>query len=250
MRRSTFFRGLIALALLPLLLAASATAAPSTGAFALVGHEPLMSRGMNAAIAVHGDYAYIGSRTDGGHEDMPHGGILIVDVSDPSDPTLINEEPIDAHPGESSRELRVWRSQDVLMVLNTNCGVGDALHHCTQPSISNFRFYDISGSNATDPQLLNQFNADTHEFFLWEDPGNPQRALLFAGNASSTCATRGGSPSCPFSVWDISPVVNGEAPVTLFSGLHGYTTGALHSLSVSNDGTRAYFALLEGGFAV
>jgi hypothetical protein len=57
-------------------------------------------------------------------------------------------------------------------------------------------------------------------------------------------------------------VRNGQAPVELFSGLHGYTrfppapapvqvpTGALHSLSVSNDGTRAYFALLTGGFAV
>jgi hypothetical protein len=92
------------------------------------------------------------------------------------------------------------------------------LHHCTQPSISNFRFYDISGENARSPLLLHQFN--------------------------------GGSPSCPFSVWNISPVVRGGAPVTLFSGLHGYSTGALHSLSISNDGSRAYFALLEGGFAV
>ena len=48
-----------------------------------------MNRGMNAAIAVHGDYAYIGSRTDGGHEGMPHGGIMVVDISDPSDPTLL-----------------------------------------------------------------------------------------------------------------------------------------------------------------
>ena len=47
------------------------------------------------------------SRTDGGHEDMPHGGIMIVDVSDLSNPTLITDEPIDANPGESSRELRV-----------------------------------------------------------------------------------------------------------------------------------------------
>ena len=85
------------------------------------------------------------------------------------------------------------------------------------------RMIDISGANATDPQLLNQFNVDTHEFFLWEDPADPERALLFAGNASSTCATRGGSPSCPFSVWDISPVRDGQTPVTLFSGLHGYT---------------------------
>ncbi len=39
-----------------------------------------MNRGMNAAGAINGDYMYIGSRTDGGHEDMPHGGIMIVDI--------------------------------------------------------------------------------------------------------------------------------------------------------------------------
>src|SRR5687768_13005673 len=53
--------------------AGTAAAPPETvagdkrGAFRQIGHEPLMNRGMNAAIAIHGDYAYIGSRTDGGH---------------------------------------------------------------------------------------------------------------------------------------------------------------------------------------
>ena len=263
MSTSARSKALVAIATVMLVLpaAAMAASAPKIGSLTQVGHDPLMNRGMNAAMAIHGDYAYIGSRTDGGHEGMPHGGVMIVDISDPSDPTLLGP-PFDANAGESSRELRVWKSQDILVVLNTNCGVGDTLHHCTLPSISNFRFYDISGANATHPQLLNQFNADTHEFFLWEDPGNPERALMFAGNASSTCGTRGGSPSCPFAVWDISPVRNGQSPITLFSGLHGYTrfpaapepvlkpTGGLHSLSVSNDGTRAYFALLTGGFAV
>lgn len=124
------------------------------------------------------------------------------------------------------------------------------------------RFYDVSGANATQPRLLTQFDVDTHEFFLWQDPNDPERALILAGNASSTCGTRGGSPSCPLSVSDISPVRDGRPPTTLFSGLHGYTrfpaapapvekpTGGLHSLTVSNDGTRAYFALLTGGFAV
>ena len=91
-----------------------------------------MDRGMNAAPAVHGDYAYIGSRTDGGHEGMPHGGIMVVDVSAPDNPALVGG-PFGAQAGESTRELRVWRSQDILIVLNTNCGVGDALHHCTSP---------------------------------------------------------------------------------------------------------------------
>jgi hypothetical protein len=244
-----------------LMLLLPATASAQAGSLRQLGHEPLMNRGMNAAIAVHGDYAYIGSRTDGGHEGMPHGGVMVVDISEPSDPNLLGP-PFDAKAGESSRELRVWKSQDILIVLNTNCGVGDTLHHCTQPSISNFRFYDISGSNASDPQLLTQFNADTHEFFLWQDPKDPERALIFAGNAGSTCGTRGGSPSCPFSVWDISPVLDGGQPVTLYSNLHGYTrfpaapapveipTGGLHSLSVNNAGSRAYFALLTGGFAI
>jgi hypothetical protein len=260
MFRSVRCAALCGAAALMLLLPATATG--KAGAVRQVGHEPLMDRGMNAAIAVHGNYAYIGSRTDGGHVGMPHGGIMVVDISEPSDPNLV-AGPLDAAAGESSRELRVWRSQDILIVLNTNCGVGDTLHHCTQPSISNFRFYDISGENAADPQLIRQFNVDTHEFFLWQDPEDPDRALLFAGNAASTCAIRGGSQSCPFSVWDISPVADGRAPVTLYSNLHGYSrvpsdtslpvqipTGALHSLSVSNDGSRAYFALLTGGFAV
>jgi hypothetical protein len=228
-----------------------------------VGHEPLMNRGMNAAIAVHGDYAYIGSRTDGSHVGQPHGGIMVVDISRPRRPELLTETPIDAKPGESSRELRVWRSQDILIVLNTNCGAGPRLHHCslTDPEARNFRFYDISGPNARRPRLITQMDEHTHEFFLWEDPNNRSRALMFGGNAGSTCGEHP-TPSCPFAVWDISPVLEGEQPETLYSNLHGYTrfppppapvqkpTGGLHSLSVSNDGNRAYFALLTGGFAV
>jgi hypothetical protein len=250
-------------ALMLLTPAAAGAAEPEKlGSLTQVGHEPLLNRGMNAALAVHGDYAYIGSRTDGGHVDMPHGGLMIVDISDPSEPTLLTEEPLFAAPGESSRELRVWRSQDVLIVLNTNCGVGDALHHCTAPTVPSIRFYDIRGENATSPELLTELNVNTHEFFLWEDPNDPGRALIFAGNAGSTCSTPPAPPNCPFAVWDISNVRAGEVPKTLFSGLHGYTrfpaapapvqkpTGGLHSLSVSNDGQRAYFALLTGGFAV
>src|SRR3954453_886404 len=34
------------------------------GHFDLVGHEPLLYRGENSAIAVHGDYVYVGSRKE------------------------------------------------------------------------------------------------------------------------------------------------------------------------------------------
>ena len=145
------------------------------GSIRQVGHDPLDGRGMNAALAIHEDYAYVGSRTDGGHGE-PFGGIMVVDIDDPDDPEL-RGEPIDPEPGESTRELRVWSSQEVLIVLNTNCGAGPTLHDCTIDSISNIRFYDISGRNAKHPRLLNEFKVETHEFFLWQDPKDPERAL-------------------------------------------------------------------------
>jgi hypothetical protein len=268
MSKSAWSKVLASVVAVALLLPASATAAskskrPKRTAITQVGHEPLMNRGMNAAAAIHGDYAYIGSRTDGSHVGQPQGGIMVVDISRPRRPELLTETPIDPRPGESSRELRVWRSQDILIVLNTNCGAGPTLHHCSQTveEARNVCFYDISGRNARRPRLITQMEEHTHEFFLWEDPKNRKRALMFGGNAGSTCGEHP-TPSCPFAVWDISPVLRGEQPETLFSGLHGYTripptglpvvkpTGGLHSLSVSNDGTRTYFALLTGGFAI
>jgi hypothetical protein len=257
MSKSIWCRAVVVIAALGLLLPSAAQAhheSKRRASLKQVGHEPLLNRGMNAAIAIHDRYAYIGSRTDL-HEGTPHGGVLVVDIAKPRRPQVVGG-PFDPHPGESTRELRVWHEQDLLLMLDTNCGVGPTLHHCTQPSVSTFGFYDISGDNARHPQLISRFDVDAHEFFLWQDPHDPKRALIFAGNAGSTCGTRGGSPSCPFSVWDISQVPAGQPPQTLYSGLHGYTAtgdipaGGLHSLSVSNDGTRAYFALLEGGFAV
>ncbi|HEX9824625.1 MAG TPA: hypothetical protein VGB51_09590 [Actinomycetota bacterium] len=210
-----------------------------TGSLRLVGHDPLLDRGMNAALAVHGDYAYVGSRTDGKNGNANHAGIMIVDISDPTDPNIVNEmgPPAEANPGESSRELRIWKSQDILIVLHTNCG-GASAHVCSAPSVNNFRFYDISGERATDPELILQFAPSTHEFFLWEDPLDPERALLFAAGAGSS-----------MQIYDLSPLLQGQPPTQLFNGGHSYT-GGLHSLSVSNDGTRAYFALLTGGFAI
>ena len=90
MSKSALLKALVGIAAVALVLPAAATAKPKPKVIEQVGHEPLMSRGMNAAAAIHGDYAYIGSRTDGGHEGMPHGGIMVVDISDPSAPKLLH----------------------------------------------------------------------------------------------------------------------------------------------------------------
>jgi hypothetical protein len=215
---------------------ADADAAP--GLFELVGHEPLMNRGMNAALAVHGNYAYVGARTDAKANNVNHMGLMVVNIADPTKPTIAKEmvAPLEGNKSESSRELRVWKSQDILIVLHTNCG---EIHACTPSSVNSFRFYDISGANAADPKLILQFGKNTHEFYLWQDPNNPDRALMYAAGAGSS-----------LQVYDLSPLLEGKEPKTLYNATHKYNSGGLHSMSVSNDGTRGYYALLTGGFAV
>src|SRR5688572_4849836 len=113
--------------LIPTEPAPTATTTPSTGSFELVGHSPLLQRGMNAGLAVHGNYAYVGSRTDGSH---PDAGVLVVDISNPASPAVIYQigPPEEGLVGQTSRELRVWPEQELLLVLNFNCEVG--LHGC------------------------------------------------------------------------------------------------------------------------
>jgi hypothetical protein len=58
---------------------------------------------MNAALAIHGDYAYIGSRTDSHVDGEEISGIMVVDISDPTDPHVVNVmgPPDTANPGKS-----------------------------------------------------------------------------------------------------------------------------------------------------
>ena len=222
--------------------------APS-GAFELVGHSPLNNRGMNAALAVHGDYAYVGSRTDAKLQNANGAGVLVVDVSKPDAPEVVKEigPPNEGNEGETSREMRIWHSQEILMVMNlgSNCG---QIHACSPNTVEdNFRFYDISGKHAADPKLVAEYkpSVDPHEFYLWEDPKNPKRALLFL-------STPGGGQT-QLMVTDIS---NYRKKKFVEVGKYSFAAGEpgndnrLHSFAVSPDGKTGYLAYLEAGFLV
>ena len=136
-------------------------AVATPGRFELVGHSPLLARGMNAALAVHGDYAYVGSRTDGSHLNA---GVMVVDLRDPRAPKVVGQiaRPYEANVGESSRELRVIPEAGLLLVLNHGCS--ELLHVCvnaTQAGLnivkSSVRFYDIRGANAAAPKLVSTY---------------------------------------------------------------------------------------------
>jgi hypothetical protein len=216
---------------------------PAIGSFELIGHTPLLNRGMNAAPAVYGNHAYVGSRTDGTHADA---GVLVVDISNPAGPTVIYQirPPEEGLVGQTSRELRVWPEQELLLVMNVECSA--ALHDCAQPVTSaNINIYDISGANAAMPKLITTFSLarTPHEMFLWDDPRVDGRALLYF-------SAWGRSIDHLF-VLDISQARNGLVQeVGAWSAPFGVLRARLHSLSVSVNGRRAYLAHDIDGFMI
>jgi len=217
------------------------------GSLTLVGHEPLFDRGMNAGLAVRNDFAYVGSRTDGskGH---PHAGVLVVNIHDPAHPEVVGEigPPDEGNPSETSRELRVWPSEHLLLVLNLRCD--PLIHDCDGSALEPImRFFDIGGKRAAKPVLVSTYHPlrAPHEFFLWQDPNDPGRALLYLSTP--------GNFGVDLLVTDISTARDG-----VFREVASWSTAFpdpgpnddLHSLSVSPDGSRAYLAFLTAGLLV
>jgi hypothetical protein len=223
---------------------------PVSENFELVGHSPLGARGMNAALAVHNGYAYVGSRTDGlPNHQTP--GILVVDVRDPAKPEVVHEigAPDAGLIGETSRELRVWPQRNLLIVMNFKCS--ELIHACSpQSTPPRYTFFDISGENAAKPKLVATYlpSLTPHEAFLWVDPHRPaERALLYSSTPTSSQST----PSMV--ITDLSKVEQGVFPEVTWAARNFTAPGQdrrLHSMGVSNDGTRTYLAFLGAGFLV
>jgi hypothetical protein len=261
--------------------------------FVLVGHNALFNRGLNAALAVVGKqgrtYVYVGNRTDASSRcgvgdpraaanpdgcQHVHPGILILDATNPSEPAVVGEIPASvAVPnaagqpvGVTSRELRVWPEKNLLIELAFRCS--SVIHACPAGNDTTFpfyyKFYDIS--DPVHPQLISthvtRSAAGTaikpHEFFLWVDPKNQDRALLWESTPSSSV-----DPNRPnFVVEDISAVPGGGPARLVAQGnwnqffpdaanAANYDFDlALHSMTPRADGRTTYLAYLRGGFGV
>lgn len=232
---------------------APAGATPGTHEnFRRIGHNPLFGRGMNAAIAVYQNFLYVGNRTDSspGH---PNPGVLVLDISRSRNPRVVGQlppEPI----GQTSRELRVWPQQKLLMVMLFRCS--SAIHACPvgQPPVYSIKFYDLS--NPYVPQLVSTYvpTRQPHEMFLWVDPKRPARALLYLSTPSGSAdPARANLIVTDISGWrqGVFNEVIRYNPNPLFTQQQRDTLDvALHSMSVTRDGTRTYLAYLGGGFFV
>ncbi len=207
--------------------------------FEVVGRNSLLNRGMNAALAIHRHWAYVGSRTD---SNQANPGILVLDIADPTNPVVVDRlsDRKQTRPGQTSRELRVWPEKDLLLVLNFGCS--SFIHACAEEEVTpTIQFYDIRGSKAGAPELIHTYRParEPHEFYLWDDPRRPGRALLYMS-----------TPDGPDNVLvaDISKARQGRVR-EIFSGIR-IPGEALHSLSVTPRGGRAYLAYLTQGFLV
>jgi hypothetical protein len=183
--------------------------------FELVGHDDLSGfeldgnvspRGMNAAPAIFDRFVYIGNRTDGssrcgigdprrdtlglGACPRPHPGILVVDVADPASPRVVGEFGTEfatgANLGQTSRELRVWPEQGLLMVMYFRCS--SVIHACP-PTAQQFRirFFDLF-ADPVNPPLIATYVPSVlpHEMFLWIDPKDPDRALAWLSTPTTS----------------------------------------------------------------
>lgn len=183
--------------------------------FELVGRHALGGRGWHTGLALMDQCAYIGNRR------LPQ--IAILDVSDPTQPVLANELVLS--PGSRPVELRVVPDLHLLVVLNFSAGL-------------TFITFDVS--DCLNPQPLGTFGlgAVPHEFYLWRDPAQPARLLLYAAM-----------------YYDIHPdlhVIDLTDPTEprwlgSWSAPAEGVGGSLHSLSLSRDGRLAYLALTKGG---
>ena len=229
--------------------AGAATATGTSNNFQLVGHNNLFDRGVNAALAVYDHTVYVGSRSDGTHL---HGGVQIVDVSDPSHPADTGEIaiPTELQTGYTSREMRVWPQQRLLMVVYFGCSA--ILHACVSgadlvgtlsPRIA---FFDLT--DQAHPAMISTYTPSVtpHELYLWVDPAHPTtRALLYWTSPNATAKQLVVTDISGWRAGHFPEVATMGTPVFGAAGT-GFDT-RLHSLSITPDGRRGFLAYLGGG---
>jgi len=166
--------------------------------FTLVGHNPLLDsdqgtsnfdryinppmgipRGSNGDITAAGNCVYVGSL-------VAYQPALILDVSNPSSPTVVGAVP-DLVPGTSNGIEGIEASDD-LLVINQRFPLGWGFPVPAGLPASGISIYDVgkSGSNCRSPRLVARLAypsasgtgwKNSHTISLWRDPVGPWRVL-------------------------------------------------------------------------
>src|SRR3954468_21518221 len=218
--------------------------------FDLVGHTDLQQRGMNSPIAVAGSCAYVGDRyysSSSTEAARPNGGIAIVDISDPANPHETGTIPPMGL--STQREMRADAGLGILVVEGYSPYI-DGYADTAPDAINYLKVYDIR--DCLHPALLSTYDFGPrapHEFFLWKDPKNPGRALAyvtFTIYSPDLMVIDLADPAAPKLIGTYDLGIDQAQKTADFADESG--SGYLHSLYVSDDGTRAFMATWDYGF--
>jgi hypothetical protein len=230
-------------------------ALPQNDHFELMGHHPLpnpgdtIARGRNGPTAISGDCLYVGSRIGRRPGTGPAFGtpalppeVLIVDISSPRRPRVVGALPTLLN--ASSRELRTIPDARTLIIMNFRETGPDS------GAVNNYQFYDITDCRR--PVLRQTLSLGVnrpHAFFLWRDPREPARFLLYSA------VHLGDAREPSLRVFELMAPPDGPIspePVATFTPappvprVRPVERDTVHAMSVSPDGTRVYVTSPHG----
>jgi hypothetical protein len=218
--------------------------------FSVVGHAGLGQRGMNSPVAVAGKCVYVGDRYYSDSADgpaRPNGGIAIVDAGDPAHPAQVGVIPPIGL--STQRELRADAGLGILVVEGYSPYIDGAVG--SSDTINYLKIYDIH-EDCTKPKLLSTYDFGArapHEFFLWKDPAHPGRALAyvtFTIYSPDLVVLDLSDPAAPALAGAYDLGIDQATKTQDFVSESG--SGYLHSIAVSDDGTRAYLSTWDYGY--
>jgi hypothetical protein len=252
---------------------------PQIENFQLIGYNPLpnpggtIARGDNGPIAISGHCLYAGSRIGRRPGTGPAFGtpalppeVLIVDISNPRNPSVVGS--VQTLLNATSRELRTIPDANTLIIMNFREVGPDS------GTVNNYQLYDITDCrHPVLKQTISLGEDRPHEFFLWRDPREPARFLLYSsihlGDVREPslrvfeimAPPTGPVSSTPVATFTLSPAVPHTEPVDpseyrddhfVFDagGKPPIQRNNVHSMSVSPDGKRVYVANIHGGYYI
>ena len=212
----------------------------TTKGFELVGHTDLGNRGMNSPLAVAGRCAYVGDRS---YASKPRAGsgVAVVDVANPAKPTRVGTIP--ARPDTTQRELRADAGLGLLVVLDYSPYV-DGAASGNGYSGNDLQVYDIS-KDCRKPRLVSTYDFGVrvpHEFFLWKDVKHPGRVLAYVTTTiygPDLTVVDLTDPTKP-ALKSVYTAPQQSASGTQDTASQQTPSSYMHSIAVSDDGTRAY----------
>lgn len=252
---------------------------PQIENFQLIGSSPLpnpggtIARGLNGPIGISGNCLYVGSRVGRRPGTGPAFGtpalppdVLIVDISNPRKPTVVGSFPTLLN--ATSRELRTIPDANTLIIMNfreTGLDPGEG---------NNYQIYDITDCRRPVLKQTISLGQDRpHEFFLWRDPKERTRFLLYSsihlGEVHEPSLRvfeilsppSGPVSNTPVATFTLAPAVPHQEPVApseyrddhyIFDpgGKPPIQRNNVHSMSVSPDGSRVYVANIHAGYYI